>query len=270
MTATQAIEALKPYTDDFGFVHDSHDKNSGDTMLFTGHMVASISQLPGMLEARAFAEKAEGGVKACEIKIGLYRRHPVHYTKDQASQDQYIGAITTSSYAKRDIPWRVSARGFLSFWFFQTEPGIFWRAIFLRYPALIHHARECDRGFPTVRFGRELLHSFWMLYLPIFILLPAHWWMWPVVVIIDAPRIWWVVSLLLPKSNHDSWILPWNMCMANRYFVWYERLARKFFWKRMLAKWGDRPVQALFDAYFQKSLPHTKIAEEASWKVFGD
>lgn len=261
------LRAFAPYRDPFGLFHDRPTAGPtgteplgthgcGNSLLYTSHVAIAlwINGARSVKTWRTFYEQALVGYKACEVKPGLFRRHPVHYAHDQESHDDYAGIATFCSFGQGEMVERIAQRGGTKYsvnlpirlwrwkwnitlklyWYFPNDPKFqqnFGFSAFLgRFIPLVNHVKGCS----------NLSRPIWQQLI------------WGLAIATAGFRD--------PKRN-DVWILPWNMCMANRRFTKLELFFRRIFFKRLRKHWGEKPMAQVFRAYFGKYHPLCDFAD---------
>lgn len=265
------LRQFGPYRDDIGLYHDRKTAGEsgteplgthgcGNALLYTSHVAIAlwIHGARSIKGWRTFYENAMAGVRRCEVTSGIYRRHPVHYCRDQESHDDYVGLATLSSFGGSSVAAMIARRGAQKV--AVCIPIKVWRwtiKINLNLPWYLPNAAEFDPAL-----GGKFGMSAWLgRFVPMVTHVRAcaglstKWWQ----------RLAWSLAVATsgvknPKRN-DVWILPWNMCMAQRTFSPMEAKARDYFFKRLKKHWGDKPMSQVFRAYFAKHHPLCEWAD---------
>lgn len=134
---TDFIESLKDYTDEYGLIHDTKDKNSGNCALITAYCLMVVKRLkkesPQNPSFYEFVLRVIRGINSLRDKEHqrLFLQHPVHYKTDQTSHDNLIGICAISGmtgfgfaqdiYSLAVSKWRFSD-GSKFGWYFPTYP----------------------------------------------------------------------------------------------------------------------------------------------------
>lgn len=215
-------EELADYTDAYGLVHPNKNPGpnnwSGNGLLFTAEALMLIyKDSPPSVEEQREIERI---YNSCEAEaMGLYRRHPVAFLRDQEAIDDYIGIGAAAYITGTGMAVEVLEYGRAHHWLMNNVDGKWnWSAWLGRFPAMICHL-EFAAG------GRS---SLWK-------------------------RLWWALTVAFqPWSSESDPILSWLMVTvcAKRSFVC--SLATDHFYRRLKKRYPGK-MRQVFEIYFNST-----------------
>lgn len=179
---------IEPFLDEFGLVHPSPPSTHGPSangIRFTSEYYLTLAAL-GLFDYKS-KEALYNTIKSCELRAGLYARHPQNLA--QISHDDYVALAHISKKLLPAFATHILEYGRSHFWIYRTEPNrklkTYLSAFLGRMPHVVCHFYFCANERPPF-----VLKLFWCLNIHL--------------------------STKATRADQDGWMLSWHMVEAAR------------------------------------------------------